>query len=89
MAIRKTAKIEAEIQKTKAKIAEGQAKLKELEAKRVELENSEIVDVVRGMNISLADLPILLQQLRAKAPTSGQVVPKSDAAPAGKGGDAE
>ena len=50
---------------------------------------SEIVDVVRGMNISLADLPVLLQQLRAKAPTSGQVVPKSDAAPAGKGGDME
>ncbi len=87
MAISKAAKIEAEIEKTKAKIAEGQAKLKELEAKRVELENSEIVDVVRGMNISLADLPVLLQQLRAALPTSGQSVPKSDAA--GKGGDVE
>lgn len=87
MAISKSAKLEAEIEKTKAKIAEGQAKLKELETKKVELENSEIVDVVRGMNISLAELPVLLQQLRAKAPTSGQVVPKFD--PAGKGGDVE
>lgn len=77
MAISKTAKVEAEIAKTKAKIAEGQAKLKELEAKKTEMENSEIVDVVRGMHISLAELPVLLQQLRAKAPTSGQVVPKS------------
>lgn len=89
MAISKAAKLEAEIAKTKAKIAEGQAKLKELEAKKVELENSEIVDVVRGMKISLADLPVLLQQLRAAAPTSGQVVPKSDTASAEEGGDEE
>ena len=77
MATSKTAKLEAEIAKTRAKVAEGQAKLKELEARRVELENSEIVDIVRGMKISLEELPLLLQELRAKAPTSGQVVPKS------------
>ncbi len=86
MAISKAAKIEAEIEKTKAKIANEQAKLKELEAKRIELENSEIVDVVRGMKISLADLPVLLQQLRATPPTSGQIVPKSpDEAPKKEG----
>lgn len=79
MATSKTAKLEAEIVKTKAKIAEGQAKLKELEARRVEMENSEIVEIVRGMKISLEDLPLLLQELRAKAPISGQVVPKAPA----------
>ena len=64
MAITKSAKIEAEIEKVKAKIAEQQARLKELEQKKLEAENSEIVEIVRGMSISLADLPLVLQQLR-------------------------
>ena len=51
MAISKSAKIEAEIEKVKAKITEQQARLKELEQKKVEAENSEIVDIVRGMSI--------------------------------------
>ena len=77
MAITKSAKIEAEIEKVKAKIAEQQARLKELEQKKLEAENSEIVEIVRGMSISLADLPLVLQQLRA-GKTLGQNVPKSD-----------
>ena len=64
MAITKSAKIEAEIEKVKAKIAEQQARLKELEQKKLEAENSEIVEIVRGMSISLADLPLVLQPLR-------------------------
>ena len=60
MAISKSAKIEAEIEKVKAKITEQQARLKELEQKKVEAENSEIVDIVRGMSISLAELPVVL-----------------------------
>ena len=44
MAISKSAKIEAEIEKVKTKITEQQARLKELEQKKVEAENSEIVD---------------------------------------------
>ena len=67
MAITKSAKIEAEIEKVKAKIAEQQARLKELEQKKLEAENSEIVEIVRGMSISLADLPLVLQQLRGGA----------------------
>ena len=67
MAITKSAKIEAEIEKVKAKIAEQQARLKELEQKKLEAENSEIVEIVRGMSISLADLPQVLQQLRSGA----------------------
>ena len=74
MATTKSAKIEAEIEKVKAKIAEQQTKLKELEQRKVEAENSEIVDIVRGMSIPLAELPLVLQQLRA-GKTLGQNVP--------------
>ena len=77
MAISKSTKIEAEIERVKAKISEQQARLKELEQKKVEAENSEIVDIVRGMSIPLAALPVVLQQIRAGA-TLGQNVPKSE-----------
>ena len=77
MATTKSAKIEAEIEKVKAKIAEQQARLKELEQKKLEAENSEIVDIVRGMSISLAELPLVLQRLRA-GETLGQKVPKPE-----------
>ena len=77
MAISKSAKIEAEIEKVKAKIIEQQTRLKELEQKKLEAENSEIVDIVRGMSISLAELPLVLQRLRA-GETLGENVPKSE-----------
>ena len=70
MAISKSAKINAEMEKVKAKIAEQQARLKELEQKHREAENEEIVDIVRGMSISLDQLPVLLQSIRA-GETSG------------------
>ena len=57
--------VQAEIEKVTAKINEQQARLKELEQKKLEAENSEIVEIVRGMSISLADLPLVLQQLRS------------------------
>lgn len=75
MAISKSAKIEAEIEKVKAKIAEQQTRLRELEQKKVEAENTEIVDMVRGMSVSLTDLPMLLQAIK-KNGTLGQNVPK-------------
>ena len=77
MAISKSAKIQAEMDKVKAKITEQQTRLKELEQKHREAENEEIVDIVRGMSIPLAELPVLLQTIRAGA-TSGQSVPKSE-----------
>ncbi len=78
MAVSKSAKIGAEIEKVKAKITEQQDRLKELEQKKLEAENSEIVEMVRGMSVSLADLPDLLKKL--KASSLGQVVPKSEPA---------
>ena len=63
-----------DIDKTKGKIGELQARLRELERQKTELENTEIVETVRGMDISLADLAAML---RAAHMTSGQVGPKS------------
>ena len=77
MAISKSAKIETEIEKTKAKITEQQNRLKELEQRKVEAENSEIVEIVRGMSVSLSELPLVLQRLRA-GESLGQTVPKSE-----------
>ena len=57
MAISKSAKIQAEIEKVMAKINEQQARLKELEQKKLEAENSEIVEIVRGMSVSLTAMP--------------------------------
>lgn len=76
MAISKSAKIGAEIEKVKAKIAEQQVRLKELEQKKLEAENSEIVEIVRGMSVSLTDLPVLLQSIKENG-TLGHFVPKS------------
>lgn len=76
MAISKSAKIQAEIEKVTSKINEQQARLKELEQKKLEAENSEIVEIVRGMSVSLTDLPVLLQTIKSGG-TLGQNVPKS------------
>ncbi len=76
MAISKSAKIQAEIEKVTAKINEQQARLKELEQKKLEAENGEIVEIVRGMSVSLTDLPVLLQTIKSGG-TLGQNVPKS------------
>ena len=76
MAISKSAKVQAEIEKVTAKINEQQARLKELEQKKLEAENSEIVEIVRGMSVSLTDLPVLLQTIK-RGGTLGQNVPKS------------
>lgn len=73
----KIERVVKEIDKTKEKISEFQAKLRELEKQKTELENMEIVDAVRGMDISLADLAALLKAAKAGGVTSGQLGPKS------------
>ena len=60
----KIERINKEIDKTKGKISDQQARLRELEKQRTELENLEIVEAVRGMNISFADLAALLQSAK-------------------------
>ena len=60
----KIERINKEIDKTKGKISEQQARLRELEKQKTELENLEIVEAVRGMNISFADLAALLKSAK-------------------------
>jgi len=77
----KIERISKEIQKVKDKISEFQARLRELEKQKTELENMEIVDVVRGMDISLTDLAAFLTETKTGGgllPTSGQNVQKPE-----------
>ena len=79
--IPKMQRINGEIDKTKGKINKLQSQLRELEKQKTELENAEIIDVVRGTDISLSDLAAMLQQTRnagSGAAVSGQVGPKCE-----------
>ncbi len=75
----KIERVSKDIDKTKDKISEFQTKLRELEKQKTELENMEIVDAVRGMDISLTDLAALRKAAKSGGATSGQVGPKSEA----------
>ncbi|MBY9077763.1 DUF4315 family protein [Paenibacillus sp. HN-1] len=75
----KIERVSKDIQKIKDKINEFQSKLRELEKQKTELENMEIVDAVRGMDISLTDLAALLKAAKSGGATSGQVGPKLEA----------
>jgi len=60
----KITKINAEIGKTKAKIAEFQARLRELERQKTELENTEIVELVRGVDATPQALAAFIRVFR-------------------------
>lgn len=60
MANRKILKIEREIQKTREKITEQQGRLKELEMQKTEAENLEIVQMVRSLHMTPAELSVFL-----------------------------
>ena len=84
--IPKMERIDSEIERIKGKIGSYQARLHELEKQKTELENAEIVDVVRGMDISLADLAAMMKKDNAAqsgvtstaSPTHGVGGPKSE-----------
>lgn len=60
MAKNKIERIDQEIAKTREKIAEQQEKLKALEAQKTEAENLEIVQMVRALRMTPAQLNTLL-----------------------------
>ena len=64
MATSRAEKIENEIIRVKAKISEYQGKLRELEQKKTEIQNTEIVGMVRGLNMGLEDLALFLKSFR-------------------------
>lgn len=61
----KTEKIDVEITKMKAKISAYQARLKELERKKTEKENTEIVGLVRGVNMTPRELAGFIRSHKA------------------------
>ena len=73
MAKNKIERIDQEIAKTREKIAEQQEKLKDLEAQKTEAENLEIVQMVRALRMTPAQLSAML---------SGGMVPDRAAGPA-------
>ena len=73
MAKNKIERIDQEIAKTREKIAEQQEKLKDLEAQKTEAENLEIVQMVRALRMTPAQLNAML---------SGGMVPGRAAGPA-------
>ena len=73
MAKNKIERIDQEIAKTREKIAEQQEKLKALEAQKTEVENLEIVQMVRALRMTPAQLSAML---------SGGMVPGRAAGPA-------
>ena len=73
MAKNKIERIDQEIAKTREKIAEQQEKLKALEAQKTEAENLEIVQMVRALRMTPAQLSAML---------SGGMVPGRAAGPA-------
>ena len=72
MAMNKIERIDKEIAKTREKITEYQNKLKGLEAQKTEAENLQIVQLVRSMRLSPAELDAML---------SGDGIPGMTAAP--------
>ena len=60
MTNKKVLKIEKEIQNTREKITEQQGKLKELEMQKTEAENLEIVQMVRSLHMTPAELSVFL-----------------------------
>ena len=73
MAKNKIERIDQEIAKTREKIAEQQEKLKDLEMQKTEAENLEIVQMVRALRMTPAQLSAML---------SGGMVPGRAAGPA-------
>ena len=65
MAMSKIERIDREIQKTREKITEYQNKLKGLEAQKTEAENLEIVQLVRSMRLTPAELNAMLSMAAA------------------------
>ena len=61
MAMNKIDRINREIEKTREKITEYQNKLKGLEAQKTEAENLQIVQLVRSMRLSPAELTSMLK----------------------------
>lgn len=58
----KLEKIDKKLEKARSRLLEWQTKVKELEAKRIEEENTQIVGIVRSLNMSPKELATFLKR---------------------------
>ena len=72
MAANKLDRIEKDIEKTKGKIAELQNQLRELEAAKTEQENLQIVQLVRGLNMTPQEFAAFVRGGALQAPPAPQ-----------------
>ena len=72
MAANKLDRIEKDIEKTKAKIAELQKQLRELEAAKTEQENLQIIQLVRGLNMTPQEFAAFVRGGALQAPPAPQ-----------------
>lgn len=72
MATNKLDRIERDIEKTKIKIAELQKQLRELEAAKTEQENLQIVQLVRGLNMTPQEFAAFVRGGALQAPPAPQ-----------------
>ena len=78
MAKNKIERIDQEIAKTREKIAEQQEKLKDLEAQKTEAENLEIVQMVRALRMTPAQLSAMLSGGMVPARAVGSANPEQE-----------
>ena len=72
MAMNKLERIEKDIEKTKGKIAALQNQLRELEAAKTEHENLQIVQLVRGLNMTPQEFAAFVRGGALQAPPAPQ-----------------
>ena len=70
-------KLDKELEKAREKAAEWQAKIRDLEKQKQEEENSQIVQAVRSMKLTPAELLAFLNNPKDTPAASGQTGPKS------------
>lgn len=81
MAKNKIERIDQEIAKTREKIAEQQEKLKALEAQKTEAENLEIVQMVRAVRMTPAQLSAMLAGGMVPGQATGPADPEQEDMP--------
>ena len=74
----KLQKVMAEIEKVKAKIAAQQTHLRELEQQKTELENTEIVGMVRGLDVAPEELAAFIKAFRSSTAGTPDVMGKKE-----------
>ena len=72
-------KLDKELEKAREKAAEWQAKIRELEKQKQEEENSQIVQAVRSLKLTPAELMAFLNDPKNRLAASGHNGPKPEA----------